>query len=577
MTGKSACTEAAWDFSRVGVFWERFQPLTPWGRDEKEARRVSADKAGIEGMYDDAEAALALMDALGASSAGMDRLTFHLKRMPRFPAGPVEEGAVYELVELFQVKKFIANYRAACGLVGTEAAARFGLGFGAVALASELDRGGSDAESFFIADAYDARLREARRRIAAMDGEAEARKNAAMLRAASIHGLDFGGRDFALVRHAEAPSIVEDRETFSVDIYDEAFFLVRLRPSVGDLRLLAERDGAAEAEKLIEAEVVARISSLVSASLPELRRCAEAVTRFDLALARAFLARRFSLKRPTLLPWSADRGKAEAGEGQAEGRRMPPLEMAGGVFLPCAWECERLSLRYVNLDFRLEEGIAVVFGSNMGGKTVALETALFFQVLAQAGFFVPATRYATSVYPFIHYVGESRSRPVAAQEGLSGFGFEIRSFVEAFAQAKGGAFLVLDEFARTTSSHEAEAILSAVIEALAGRDGIRALFSTHFRGLSRIEGVRYLRVRGLDREAASRAICLDDEPLGERIRRINGMMRYGLVDEGESALKGSDAVAIASLLGMDCGIVTRAEAFFAQACRDGASDMGKNS
>jgi hypothetical protein len=50
--------------------------------------------------------------------------------------------------------------------------------------------------------------------------------------------------------------------------------------------------------------------------------------------------------------------------------------------------------------------------------------------------------------------------------------------------------------------------------------------------------------------------------MGERIRRINGMMRYGLVDEAEDGEGGSDAVAIASLLSLDPCLVARAEELY---------------
>jgi len=42
---------------------------------------------------------------------------------------------------------------------------------------------------------------------------------------------------------------------------------------------------------------------------------------------------------------------------------------------------------------------------------------------------------------------------------------------------------VFDEFARTTSSEEAEVLLSAALERLASEPGCRTVFSTHFRGV----------------------------------------------------------------------------------------------
>ena len=547
-----ACSEAAWEFSQAPRFWARFCPLSPYGKDERDARRVLSDRAAIEALYDGTEAALDLLERLGADPSTLDRISYHLKRVPRISLEPVEEGQSYDLIELFQVKKFIANYRRVGQLAGPEARDYFDLAFASQDLAEALDLGGSDSESFYVSDAYDPRLKEVRSRIAIHDAVAAADRAEALGRAEREYGLSFEGREFALVSRATGWRLLQDRSAFAVEPYDDGRLVVRLQPGERELEAAAERDSAAEEEKRLEGEVLKRLSALVSAELPRLESYIASLTAFDLALARASLVRDYGLSRPMLADIPA-------------GSPPSPLRLERGVYLPCAWDCEALGLEYSPLNLAISQSSTVVFGSNMGGKTVALETIVFFQVLAQAGFFVPATSYATQVYPLIHYVGEGKER---ASAGLSGFGFEIRSFVEAWEGSRSGAFVVFDEFARTTSSREAEAILSAVVESLAARPGTRSFFSTHFRGVARLDGVRYLRVKGLDREAAQSAICADagetaDEPLRERIKRINGMMRYGLQDDAELGLSGSDAVAIASLLGLDGAIVCRAEAFYA--------------
>ena len=549
MKRHGAATQAAWDFSRIEEFWARFSPLSPYGKDEKDARHVLADRGAIEALYDGTESALALFRDLEGDPASLDRISYHLRRLPRLSLKRPEKGQSWDLVELFQVKKFLANYRALLGLVGEGCRSRFGLSFGSTALAAALDLGGPDAETFYISDAYDPRLKELRKGLADVDKELAACKTAAAARAAERHGLDFAGRDFLVVPNSALRDLELDRTAFAVEPYDDSSCLVRLQPGEDELALAARRDALVEAERGVEEAVLDRLSALVIEELPALGRYVAAITAFDLARARAELVPALGLVRPRL---------SEPGDA--------PLSLAQGRYLPCAWECESLGLRYAPLDLGLRERAAVVFGSNMGGKTVALETLVFMQVLAQAGFFVPAASFEAPVAPLIHYVGELKRTTLKDRpegEGLSGFGFEIRSFVEAWEESREGAFMVLDEFARTTSSHEAEAILTAVIAALVGRPGLRSVFSTHFRGVERLPGVRYLRVRGLDREAARCTICDDEaEPLRERIRRINGMMEYGLVDDAGPGPGGSDAVAIASLLGLDRGIVARAEEIY---------------
>jgi DNA mismatch repair ATPase MutS len=233
------------------------------------------------------------------------------------------------------------------------------------------------------------------------------------------------------------------------------------------------------------------------------------------------------------------------------------MVVEGARFKPVEADCARLALDYRPLDARFDASAVVLFGSNMGGKTVVLQTVLFLQILAQSGLFVPALAFRTRVYSRIEYVGELAGERLA---GLSGFGFEIWRFDRAWKDRE-GALVAFDEFARTTGSHEAEALLSAIVEAYAEDGGGRAFFATHFRGVARVPGAAYLRMKGLDREAASEALELD-APLELRLAGINRHMRYELVEDSGGADAGSDALAIAELLGLDPAIAARAAGRF---------------
>jgi hypothetical protein len=90
---------------------------------------------------------------------------------------------------------------------------------------------------------------------------------------------------------------------------------------------------------------------------------------------------------------------------------------------------------------------------------------------------------------------------------------------------------------------------------------------------------------GLDRAGAAMAMAADDT-LAERIRRLNRLMRYRIVDEpaegpsdgnsadGGALAGGSDATAIAGLLGVDAAIVSRAEEYLAERRRGGGTATG---
>lgn len=545
--------EEAWAFAQLDEFWERYRPLTPWGKDAAEARPFIGGRAELERRYDDVEAALGFLADRADDPSSLDRASYHLRRMPRLA---VEAKDSYELIELFQIKKFIANYRGARSVLGEPLALRFGMegladGSAAKALASELDRGGSDPETFYVADCYDDGLAEARARVAAADAAIQNERVKAEANARIGFGVGFDGREFlVLPKETTRAMMAAAGSRYSAEPFDDARYVVRILPSDAALEAMSDREQALADERRAEERVIARFSAMAAAAMPELAAAVAATTRWDLARAGAVMAIEFGMTRPRF------------GSG--------PLRLERARFEPCAWECERMGLGYTPLTAEFRSDATVLFGSNMGGKTVVLKTLLFFQLLAQAGLFVPADRFETRVYSRVEYVGELSGERLA---GLSGFGLELWRLMKArrgddMPGAEGAALIAFDELARTTGSHEAEALLSAVVESYAGSQetggrGDRAFFATHFRGVARIPGAEYRRMRGLDREAVAEAISSSDSPgdlrggLEGRLAGINKHMRYEVVDDDGSGSE-SDALAIASLLGVDRDIVERA-------------------
>ena len=420
----------------------------------------------------------------------------------------------------------------------------FGLEPACAELAAELDRGGSDAESFHLADCYDEGLARVRAALADCGERARAEKARAEAVARLEDGLSFDGREFILVPRESVPSDPARAARYALEPYDDGRWLARLRPSAAELSLQEERERLFLSEREAENRVLARLSAMVAGAIPELAAAAAAIARWDLARAGAVLAAEWGMTRPDL------------------GSDSMVLEEAR--FVPCQLECGRLGLSYSPLSARFGADAVVLFGSNMGGKTVVLKTVLFFQLLAQCGLFVPAGTFRTRVYRRIEYVGELAGERLA---GLSGFGFEVWRLERAWRES-GDALIAFDELARTTGSHEAEALLSAIVEAYAaGRGGAagerpaRAFFATHFRGVARVPGAEYRRMLGLDRDAAIQALD-GDAPLAARLAGINRHMRYRVVEDLGGSAGESDALAVAAMLGLDGALVERATAFY---------------
>lgn len=521
-------------YAEFPAFLDGLQPDSPFGREAKAAFGIRTRAAELEAAWDDTEALIAFFAATAEDTVRRDRIRHHLKRLPRFPEG---ERATYDEVECFQIKKFLHNHRALADLLGEPLRTRFSLGFELAPLLEALDRGRQSAESFYISDAYAPELAELRARLRDLEAEAQTLDRARREGIQDRWALDFQGRDFLVVARSLLPDPEAASELMQLEPYDSLHWMARPRPCGPRMALDSERTALLEREAIQEAKVLEGLSRLIREALPTLLAARDALARFDLAHARARLALELRLTRPEL---------------------GTEVRIKQGRFPACEQLCAALGTPYQPLDLELDARPTVLFGSNMGGKTVALKSLAFLQLCTQAGLFVPAERFRTRVFEELHYIGEGCSREEA--QGLSGFGFEIRQLLRALSEEERPSLLLFDEFARTTNSTEAEALISALAEALSSRPECQALFSTHFRGVRRLPGLRFLRMRGLS-NAGLDLHEGDGRSLASRIGIINRHMDFRLVEDDGGA-RGSDALDIAALLGLDEGLIARARHFF---------------
>lgn len=523
-----------WNYAEVDVLWRRLLPETPFGRSMKEKIVPVTDRSALEAAYDRTDACLRLLDALDADRVTFDRIHHHLRRLPRFPEASRE---TFDEVEIFQLKKFLFNHERLLALLPEELKHRFGLTEISGGLSELLATGRQGDESFHVADAYDPELGEVRLELRTSDSAMRNLREAYDQTLLQRWGFAFEGRAFLLVARERLGDPATAADLLDIEPWDAAQHCVRPRASAEVLRLTEEKVALLARERQLEARVLAAISAPLRDALPRFLDQARALGAFDIALAGARLAREASLTRPVL------------GDGE--------IRIERGRHLPTEALCASLQTPYTPLDATFDSGPTVLFGSNMGGKTVVLKTFAFLQLAAQTGLFAPAARFTTRVFSHFHYVGEGRSREEG--RGLSGFGFEIRQFNEAHADFGSATLALFDEFARTTSSGEAVALLSAILEELATLPRVIALFSTHFRGVKRLPGVRYLRMGGLDRSQLDLSGVAKGD-LASRIREIDRRMRFCLEPDTPSE-RSSDALAVARLLGLSPALADRAEAF----------------
>lgn len=519
--------ETAAKFCEFDEFLAHYAPLTPYGRAEKARGTFYSAPRELEAMY----GLTADFLSFSRNGAKADRLAWHLKEIPELPSGGPTSGPA----GLFLVHHFLSNFKAAARLLPAPLAKKLGFRWNCAGLLTILEKG-AQAGAFHIADAFSPALAKVRRAIAGTDRRLAALRAARLAELKKVSGLDFGELDFLVVAEDRARPLCESGRVFT-EPYDAGRVSAKPIMTAAWLELAGERERLRAEEGKAEALVCAGLWAAVTEAGAELEACAKAVELCDRAFARARMAKKLALTRPRLAP---------AGS---------PIKVAGARFIPLQRTLAEYGLPYTPLDFVFDKRLAVIHGSNMGGKTVVLKTVTLLQLAAQSGFFVPARKYSAPVFAGLAAVWGD---PDDKAEGLSAFGLEMEAFNRAWSAAGKPLLLVMDEFARTTNAAEASALITGLLREAASNRNVYLLLATHFRA-SLPRQAAALRMLGFD-SAAFRKHYKGKTTAGlrEKLRTINKFMRYGL-----SADKGSagpaDALDIAAILGVPARIIRAAE------------------
>jgi len=188
------------------------------------------------------------------------------------------------------------------------------------------------------------------------------------------------------------------------------------------------------------------------------------------------------------------------------------------------------------------EGVTVITGANMGGKTIALKTVALNAYCALCGFPVFA-KHAT--LPFLDFVEILSEDLQSSERGLSSFGGEVIKINELFSKAqKSKGLLLIDEFASGTNYEEGAKIFSALLRALKNTPSL-SLLTTHFDGVCKDATCRY-QIIGLSDEAKR---ILKNQSVFSK-KNIAEYMNYGLIKTDKLSEIPKDAIDICLILGM---------------------------
>jgi len=233
--------------------------------------------------------------------------------------------------------------------------------------------------------------------------------------------------------------------------------------------LEAKIASAAERALGLELEIFERLAARVIAESANIKDCAEALSRLDVAGALAQLATERNYARPHV---------DDSHVFVVEGGRHPVVEQAlsrdGTPFV--ANDCDLSPPQNTGAG-----RIWLITGPNMAGKSTFLRQNALIAILAQMGSFVPAK------HAHIGVVDRLFSRVGAADDlarGRSTFMVEMVETAAILNQAGERALVILDEIGRGTATFDGLSIAWATVEHLHGVNKCRALFATHFHELT---------------------------------------------------------------------------------------------
>jgi DNA mismatch repair protein MutS2 len=400
-----------------------------------------------------------------------------------------------------------------------------------LACARALQPGRARRSGFYLDDAFDPALGQARAALRQAQAEYDAAQG--RTHAAIAAALD---REISLPEFIVMRADIAGQLPAGVRVVRETptYFLCELDADESVLAALRRRDAAAANVAQAEEGVRAKLSSTVREHGAALEADARAFGEADVLISAARFAR---AQRCTVATIDTD-GK---------------LAFKGGRFAPLERELAATGRSFTPIDLELD-GIAVLTGPNMGGKSVALRTCGFIAACAAFGLPVPATSAQVTLFQEIVWLGVGAGEDETSGGLLSSFAREVVRLRDTLANRARPRLVLLDEFARTTSPREGKALLIAVIARLQTEHAC-GLAATHLGGIAEAAGTRHYAVRGL--RGIPQRPATDD--LAQALKTLASSMDYTLEEVRGPRAREADAIALASLLGVDADVIEAAQ------------------
>lgn len=145
---------------------------------------------------------------------------------------------------------------------------------------------------------------------------------------------------------------------------------------------------------------------------------------------------------------------------------------------------EKLTNFIYNDSFLEPQQMLLITGPNMSGKSTYMRMVAIIVIMAQAGFYVPATKAIVPIYDGV-FTRIGASDDIAS--GQSTFMMEMLETNEALRQASQNSLLIFDEIGRGTATYDGMALAQGILEYIHQHIGAHTMFSTHYHELTSLE------------------------------------------------------------------------------------------
>lgn len=449
---------------------------------------------------------------------------------------------ILSVVELYEMKSLLLQMRQVLKFTATE---DFNIPKAFVledteSLLDELDPSGDRLNTFYIYDEFSDKLHELR--VKKRDFEILIRKSQKKRREEirKEYGIQLTPKfDIVVAKsHADYDKIlnISDLELVDQDYMSATFQLKLNDEAYAYMGKIEELNGEIEVEEeLIRKDLSEKIAQYSDVLL---ENCTK-IGALDLALAKAYFFIERNLTRPEIV--------AEHVIEFIDGRNLAVEEVV-----------KKKGKEYCPVSLSLRDGVTVITGANMGGKTISLKLAGQVAILAQYGFFVPAVKAKVGLSNYMQMlIGDSQS----VERGLSSFGSEMEELKEILDKGEDRSLILVDEIASGTNPTEGTALTKSLVDYLIERPYI-SLITTHFETVTEREGVVNMQVRGLaDCDFVLLGRELQYANRKDRINIISKYMDYRLCKVENEKQVPKDALNIATMLGIDKVIIDGAKKY----------------